>query len=175
MNTTSYFGVRFAQFGNRGLGRFLAWRSGPAKASSPLFMDHGTTHSIGSPVIARSTAPVRFGMTLEHAAYLAILLFAALWRWFDLAVLPLRGDEARQALAAWQAAQGQPVSLAGLSPLLFTLQEATFWLATGSDALARLWPALAGVALCLLPFAWRRRSEERRVGKECRSRWSPYH
>ena len=22
---------------------------------------------------------------------------------------------------------------------------------------------------------WRRRSEERRVGKECRSRWSPYH
>ena len=23
--------------------------------------------------------------------------------------------------------------------------------------------------------SWRRRSEERRVGKECRSRWSPYH
>src|SRR2546426_11977366 len=23
--------------------------------------------------------------------------------------------------------------------------------------------------------AWGRRSEERRVGKECRSRWSPYH
>src|SRR2546430_9913354 len=22
---------------------------------------------------------------------------------------------------------------------------------------------------------WQRRSEERRVGKECRSRWSPYH
>ena len=27
--------------------------------------------------------------------------------------------------------------------------------------------------LCLLPSA--QRSEERRVGKECRSRWSPYH
>src|SRR3989441_3308994 len=26
-----------------------------------------------------------------------------------------------------------------------------------------------------LPIAWRARSEERRVGKECRSRWSPYH
>ncbi len=26
----------------------------------------------------------------------------------------------------------------------------------------------------LLPLA-RKRSEERRVGKECRSRWSPYH
>ena len=24
-------------------------------------------------------------------------------------------------------------------------------------------------------FPWRERSEERRVGKECRSRWSPYH
>ena len=25
------------------------------------------------------------------------------------------------------------------------------------------------------PHIWRWRSEERRVGKECRSRWSPYH
>src|SRR3712207_9501382 len=25
------------------------------------------------------------------------------------------------------------------------------------------------------PGRWRIRSEERRVGKECRSRWSPYH
>ena len=25
------------------------------------------------------------------------------------------------------------------------------------------------------PAQWRWRSEERRVGKECRSRWSPYH
>ena len=24
-------------------------------------------------------------------------------------------------------------------------------------------------------WCWKRRSEERRVGKECRSRWSPYH
>ena len=27
----------------------------------------------------------------------------------------------------------------------------------------------------ILKSAWHRRSEERRVGKECRSRWSPYH
>ena len=38
---------------------------------------------------------------------------------------------------------------------------------------------LAGI--CLLPFihvlavSLSNRSEERRVGKECRSRWSPYH
>ena len=44
-------------------------------------------------------------------------------------------------------------------------------------------PALAdGTRVIVLPFAINaaqdlahRRSEERRVGKECRSRWSPYH
>ena len=34
-------------------------------------------------------------------------------------------------------------------------------------------PALALDVLDNLPEEWR--SEERRVGKECRSRWSPYH
>src|SRR3712207_2305857 len=37
-----------------------------------------------------------------------------------------------------------------------------------------LFAVAAGVAL-LLPESSPRRSEERRVGKECRSRWSPYH
>src|SRR3712207_9245469 len=32
-----------------------------------------------------------------------------------------------------------------------------------------------GVALTALGLAFLARSEERRVGKECRSRWSPYH
>ena len=31
------------------------------------------------------------------------------------------------------------------------------------------------VAFFLLYLAIKHRSEERRVGKECRSRWSPYH
>src|SRR2546426_5722582 len=59
------------------------------------------------------------------------------------------------------------------------------------DVLAEGDPLLLGYAECLLPlvhqlahlrlrlFALRaggvERSEERRVGKECRSRWSPYH
>ena len=30
-------------------------------------------------------------------------------------------------------------------------------------------------AIMVMPFAYAIRSEERRVGKECRSRWSPYH
>ena len=31
------------------------------------------------------------------------------------------------------------------------------------------------IAIARLPMAKEIRSEERRVGKECRSRWSPYH
>src|SRR5688572_32885434 len=31
------------------------------------------------------------------------------------------------------------------------------------------------LAMMLMELTKRRRSEERRVGKECRSRWSPYH
>src|SRR5574340_1702527 len=38
-------------------------------------------------------------------------------------------------------------------------------------------PAPLGIAAVIFPRVFRqaRRSEERRVGKECRSRWSPYH
>ena len=35
--------------------------------------------------------------------------------------------------------------------------------------------ALAMILADELEADWRSRSEERRVGKECRSRWSPYH
>ena len=35
----------------------------------------------------------------------------------------------------------------------------------------------ASLQFCMVPFNFmnKKRSEERRVGKECRSRWSPYH
>ena len=36
-------------------------------------------------------------------------------------------------------------------------------------------PVLSGSRLIVLSLAGVERSEERRVGKECRSRWSPYH
>ena len=42
-----------------------------------------------------------------------------------------------------------------------------FWQAVGLCALT--------AAIFFLPFYILDRSEERRVGKECRSRWSPYH
>ena len=36
-------------------------------------------------------------------------------------------------------------------------------------------PAAAAARIRSIPAAVAARSEERRVGKECRSRWSPYH
>ena len=46
---------------------------------------------------------------------------------------------------------------------LLTMGLTTIWFAGG---------ALAALLMSVLGFG---RSEERRVGKECRSRWSPYH
>ena len=39
----------------------------------------------------------------------------------------------------------------------------------------RLWSPSAGSVTLNLYERGEKRSEERRVGKECRSRWSPYH
>src|SRR2546429_9774201 len=43
-----------------------------------------------------------------------------------------------------------------------------------AEGVRRLAPAQASATL-MRSFLARYRSEERRVGKECRSRWSPYH
>ena len=53
---------------------------------------------------------------------------------------------------------GSLVIWLGLSRRIYVDRHSTAWL-------------ILSVALIL----WGLRSEERRVGKECRSRWSPYH
>src|SRR5256885_8908834 len=48
------------------------------------------------------------------------------------------------------------------------VKQAPRWIQrSGLEWAYRLWQEPARL--------WKRRSEERRVGKECRSRWSPYH
>src|SRR5256885_6588753 len=71
-------------------------------------------------------------------------------------------------------------------PILFILLAAFAceWVVI-QNATRSSWPALAGdqaslpwlTGLLMRHVAWvySARSEERRVGKECRSRWSPYH
>ena len=65
-----------------------------------------------------------------------------------------------------------------LKPLDIVVYSA---LDTFVNAFGEAWPSLsrlterAGVSLATTKRALAERSEERRVGKECRSRWSPYH
>src|ERR1039458_7770009 len=56
----------------------------------------------------------------------------------------------------------------------------SFWFSSPRALRLDLGPRFCGVRACRIPAARScrqvtRRSEERRVGKECRSRWSPYH
>src|SRR2546425_13345435 len=60
------------------------------------------------------------------------------------------------------------------APLLFTAFNNRFWSARLNQPIASLTVQVYTYAIS--PYDdWHRRSEERRVGKECRSRWSPYH
>ena len=65
----------------------------------------------------------------------------------------------------------------GSTAYLFLITNQGFFYVTSLIHLFSL--PLAIWALLLIkkkePSAWKGRSEERRVGKECRSRWSPYH
>src|SRR3712207_9316003 len=75
---------------------------------------------------------------------------------------------------------GRPLSFfgwSGLEPVDFWWvvifgAVTVFWLARGRLTEER---AQRLLLLVLITFLMRQRSEERRVGKECRSRWSPYH
>src|SRR2546430_11148464 len=52
--------------------------------------------------------------------------------------------------------------------------ETATGISLGLATLAKLFPIVLFPAL-YKRWGWKMRSEERRVGKECRSRWSPYH
>ena len=96
-------------------------------------------------------------LTLERAAYGCILLLAAWLRFLHLGMRPLGPEEAAQAWAAWRLTQGQAAISGGLSPLLLNLQYLTFLLVGAGDVAARLWPALVGTGMVLLPSGLRHR------------------
>src|SRR5256885_5025600 len=73
-----------------------------------------------------------------------------------------------------------PICALGSSPKRRRISSAsshTARSALASEASRRVLPAREKIVNATLSstVSWSKRSEERRVGKECRSRWSPYH
>lgn len=96
-------------------------------------------------------------VNVERAAYIAVGLLAAGLRLFQLGLRPLNAGEAVQALAALRFVQGTAQTApAGTIPALFTGNVIAFSLVGANDITARWLPALAGLALVLLPYGLRR-------------------
>jgi uncharacterized protein (TIGR03663 family) len=91
-------------------------------------------------------------ITLETVLWVLVALTALVLRLANLDAAPLNAGEARQAMLAWQAMNGQPAPAAGYSPFLLAADALIFALCGAGDALARLWPALFGAALALTPL-----------------------
>ena len=96
-------------------------------------------------------------LTVEVALWGFVALVALALRLGHLDAALLNGQEARQAMLAWQAVTGQGMPEGGYSPLLFAANALLFALGGAGDGLARLWPALFGGGLVLTPLLFRRR------------------
>lgn len=101
-------------------------------------------------------------LTIERLLYGLIVVVGLFMRFFALGAQPLTTEEAATSWIAWATAMGFSDSLASFplvveavppnSSLFYALQGLLFWVAGGSDVLARLWPAAAGLILVLLPW-----------------------
>ncbi len=92
-------------------------------------------------------------LTGEVAVYIGLGLVALALRIAGLGTRPMDPSEAAQALAAWQPWAGPAATH---SPLLFVGNLLTFSLFAGTEAWARILPALFGTALALAPMLYRR-------------------
>src|SRR3712207_7578133 len=66
------------------------------------------------------------------------------------------------------AALGMVVTAVALAGMTVLQPDSAYWVGA-------VWLALVGIGSGMFNSPNTARSEERRVGKECRSRWSPYH
>lgn len=107
----------------------------------------------------RQIAGAYGSLTAEHLLYGLSLVVALVLRLLALGEQPLSPHEAGAAWPAFLAATGATVVHAPQpdSALLLTLQTLMFWMAGAGELLARVGPALAGSALVIMPWWWRRR------------------
>ena len=95
-------------------------------------------------------------ITLEHALYALALAAGLGFRLLHLGALPLSDLEADGALQALQIVRGEGPAI-GANAAYVHLTAALFYLFDATNFLARLWPALAGASLVLVPLAFRDR------------------
>ena len=93
-------------------------------------------------------------LTVELGLYGIVLALALALRLGGLAIRIMDTPEAAQALQSWHLSQGDAAA-GSYSPLLALGQVLTFSLFGTSDVTARLFPALAGSLLVLLPYLFR--------------------
>ena len=133
----------------------MDWLLDDGEARVPLERGEEQEQAVVPPAVPREAAVSR---SLEMAAWAVTGLLAAALRLGWLGVRPLGEGEAEQALAAWRFAQGSiQAAPEGTLPALFSGNVAVFTLLGANDGTARLWPALAGLALVLLPYTLRQR------------------
>lgn len=92
--------------------------------------------------------------------WIGLLALAVATRLSALGHAPLAPDEARRALASLAAARGEGWSASMESPLLQVGNALLFLVLGAEDGIARLLPALTGVAVVMVPWLWRRRLGE---------------
>ncbi|MBE9508788.1 MAG: hypothetical protein IMY86_12155, partial [Chloroflexi bacterium] len=112
------------------------------------------TNPITRPIDQPTNRPT---VTVETALWALVVVVALTLRLTHLDAAPLNSHEAHEAMLAWRAVTGRGMPEGDYSPLLFAANALLFFLCGASDALARLWPALLGGALALVPFLFRRR------------------
>src|SRR5258708_28562640 len=123
-------------------------------------------------------SPLRWLRFLRSPLWLCLLLALLIRAWLVVHTQGvIAGDEAMVGLQAENILRGQhPVYYYGqpyigsleayFAALLFAIAGPSVWTLRAVSIL---------LSVLLVALTWRLRSEERRVGKECRSRWSPYH
>lgn len=97
------------------------------------------------------------GLKWAQWAWLAVLVAVVALRVIGVSQTPLAPDEATRALAAWDAAQGCGWPAQSDSSLLLVGNALLFAVFGAGDGAARGLPLLAGIALALLPWLWRKR------------------
>jgi uncharacterized protein (TIGR03663 family) len=115
----------------------------------------GTPDESAIPAMAHPRAVT---LTLEQAAYLAILLLALVSRLWGLGDRALHHDETLHAFFSWLIFRGEGYVHDPLlhGPFLYFFGALIYFLFSVSDATARLGPALFGVALVMMPYLLRR-------------------